>query len=60
MAFGQKVRSMGRILLLCGAVVGSIGIVALPVLFMLYGEPPSMKSHGTLKCYDQTQKQRPC
>jgi hypothetical protein len=51
---------MRRIILLFGVLVGSIVIVAVPALFMLYGEPPSMKSHGTLKCYDQTQKQRPC
>ena len=51
---------MRRILLLIGALAGSIVIVAVPVLFMLSSEPPSVKSHATLKCYDQTQKQRPC
>jgi hypothetical protein len=45
---------MRRILLLSGALVGSIVIVAVPALIMPYGAPPSVKSHGTLKCYDQT------
>jgi hypothetical protein len=56
----SKDRSMRRILLLFVAVTGSIGIVAVPALFMLYAAPPAVKTHGTLKCYDQTQKQRPC
>jgi len=30
------------------------------VVLMLYGVPLSLKSHDTLKCYGETQKQRPC
>lgn len=52
--------AMRRILSLSGAIVGTIVMLAVPALIMLYGAPPSVKSHATLKCYDQTQKQRPC
>jgi hypothetical protein len=58
--FGVGGTSMRRMLLLSGALFGSIAIVTVPALLMLYGVPTSVKSDATLKCYDQSLEQRPC
>jgi len=54
---GRGVRLIKRLLLFTGAFV----IAGAPLMLMLYGAAPlSVKAHSTLKCYDHTQKQRPC
>lgn len=53
----RRVRFIGRILLLTGTLVAAGASL---VVLMLYGAPLSLKSHDTLKCYGETQKQRPC
>jgi hypothetical protein len=48
---------MGKTLLLTGTLVAAGASL---VVLMLYGVPLSLKSHDTLKCYGEAQKQRPC
>jgi hypothetical protein len=53
----RRVRYIGRLLLLTGTLVVAGASL---VVVMLYGVPLSLKSNNTLKCYGQTQNQRPC
>jgi hypothetical protein len=53
----RKNATHGGILLLAGTLVAAGTSL---VVVMLYGVPLSLKSHDTLKCYGETQKQRPC